>query len=56
MLKFTKGHYSVESVGEVTVLILFTSSDNALHLYQALLKYLKGLLSLKIYNAENKYL
>ena len=32
MMKFTKGHNSVYSVGGVTVLVLCTSSDNALYL------------------------
>ena len=27
ILKFTKGHNSIKSVGEVTVLVLYTSSD-----------------------------
>ena len=35
-----EGHNSIKSVGGVTVLVLFTSSDNALYLYQALSKYL----------------
>ena len=41
ILKFTKGHNSVTSVGGVTE-ILFTSSNHALFLYQVLSKYLKG--------------
>ena len=41
ILKFTKGHNSIKSVGGVTVLVLFTSSDNALYLYQVLSKYLR---------------
>ena len=43
-MKITKGHNSVESVGGVNVLVLCTSSDNALYmyLYQVLPKYLKG--------------
>ena len=40
--KFTKGHNAVNSVGGVKVLVLFTSSDNALYLYQVLPQYLKG--------------
>ena len=40
ILKITKGHNSVENVDEVTVLILFTSSDNALYLYKIPRKYL----------------
>ena len=36
------GHNSVKSVGEVTILVLFTLSDNVLHLYQVLKNYLKG--------------
>ena len=42
ILKFTKGHNSVKSVGGVSVLILCTWSDNALYLYQVLSKYLRG--------------
>ena len=41
-MKFTKGHNSVDSVVGVRVLVLCTSSDNALYLYQVLPKYLKG--------------
>ena len=41
-MKFTKGHNSVKSVGGVKLLVLCTSSDNALYLYQGLPKYLKG--------------
>ena len=41
-IKFTKGHNSVKSVGGVKVLVLRTSSHNALYLYQGLQKYLKG--------------
>ena len=40
--KFTKGHYSVKSVGRVKVLVLCTSSVSALYLYQVWPKYLKG--------------
>ena len=42
ILKFTKAHNSIKSVGEVKALILCTSSDDALYLYQVLPKYLKG--------------
>ena len=42
ILKFTKGHNSVKSVGVVRILVLCTLSDNALSLYQVLPKYLKG--------------
>ena len=41
-MKFTKGHNSLKSVGGVKVIVLSTSSDNALYLYQVLPKYLKG--------------
>ena len=34
VLKITKGHNSVKIVGRVMVLVLCTSSDDALHLYQ----------------------
>ena len=37
-MKFTKGHKSVKSEGGVEVLVLCTSSDNALYLYQVLPK------------------
>ena len=40
---FSKGHNSVKNVDGVMVLVLCTSSDNALYLYQDLCKYLKGL-------------
>ena len=40
--KFTKEHNSVRSVGGVKKLVLCTSSDNVLYLYQVLAKYLKG--------------
>ena len=33
-MKFTKGHNSVKDVGGVKVLVMCTSSDNALYLYQ----------------------
>ena len=42
ILKFTKGHNSIKSVSGVKVLVLCTSSDYALYLYQVLPKYLKG--------------
>ena len=42
ILKFSKGHNSVNSVGGVMVLILSTSSDGVLYLYQVLSKYLIG--------------
>ena len=38
ILKFAKRNTSVKSVGGVMVLVLFTSSDNALYLYQVLPK------------------
>ena len=47
ILKFTKGPVSVKSVRGVIVLVLCTSSDNALYLYQLLPKYLKGFHSYK---------
>ena len=34
MVKFSKGHISLENVVEVKVLILCTSSDDALYLYK----------------------
>ena len=40
--KFSKGHNSVNSVGGVMVLVLSTSSDSVLYLYQVLSKYLMG--------------
>ena len=45
ILKFSKGHNSVNSVGGVIVLILSKLSDSVLHLYQVLSKYLIGFLS-----------
>ena len=42
ILKFSKGHNSVNSVGGVMVLILSTLSDGVLYLYQVLSKYLIG--------------
>ena len=40
ILKFSKGHNSVNSIGGVMVLVLFTLSDGVLYLYQVLSKYL----------------
>ena len=34
IIKFSKGHNSVKNVGGVTVLVLCTSSDDAVYLYQ----------------------
>ena len=34
IVKFSKGHNFVKNVGGVTVLVLCTSFDNALYLYQ----------------------
>ena len=42
ILKFSKGHNSVKSVGGVMVLVLSTLSDSVLYLYQVLSKYLIG--------------
>ena len=42
ILKFSKGHNSVNSVGGVMVLVLSTLSDNVSYLYQVLSKYLIG--------------
>ena len=43
ILKFSKGHNSVNSVGGVMVLVLLsTLSDSVLYLYQVLSKYLTG--------------
>ena len=42
ILKFSKGHNSVNSVGGVMVLVLSTSPDSVLYLYQVLSKYLIG--------------
>ena len=43
ILKFSKGHNSVDSVGGVMVLVLYTSSsDGVLYLYQVMSKYLIG--------------
>ena len=42
ILKFSKEHNSVNSVDEVMVLVLNTSSDSVLYLYQVLSKYLIG--------------
>ena len=41
-MKFTKGHNFVNSVGGVMVLVLSTSPDSFLYLYQVLSKYLIG--------------
>ena len=49
MLKFTTGHNSVNNVGGVMVLVLSTSSDSVLYLYQVLSKDLIGCQS---YGAE----
>ena len=38
MLKFLKGHNSVNSVGRVMILVLSTLSDCVLYLYQVLSK------------------
>ena len=40
-MKFAKGHNSVKNVGGVMVLVVCTSYDDALYLYQGLSKYLK---------------
>ena len=40
MLKFAKGHNSVNTLVVVEILILSRLSDNALYLYQVLPKYL----------------
>ena len=37
----SKGHNSIKNVGGVSVLVLFTLSDDALYLYQVSRKYLK---------------
>ena len=42
ILKFSKGHISVNSIGGVMVLNLFTSTDSILYLYQIKSKYLRG--------------
>ena len=42
ILNFSKGHNSVNSVGGVMVLVLFTLPDSVLYLYQVLSKYLIG--------------
>ena len=42
ILKFSKGHNSVNSVGGVMVLDLSTLSDSILYLYKVLSKYLIG--------------
>ena len=43
ILKFSKGHNSVNSEGGVMALVLSTLSDGTLDLYQVLLKLLKGI-------------
>ena len=40
ILQYSKGHNSVNSVGGVMVLILSTSFDNVLYLYEVLSKFL----------------
>ena len=42
ILKFSKWHNSVNSVGRVMVLVLSTLSDSVLLLYHVLSKYLIG--------------
>ena len=42
ILKFSKGHNSVNSVGGVMALVQSTLSDGVLYLHQVLLKYLIG--------------
>ena len=42
ILKFSKGHNSVNSVCGVMVLVLSTLPDSVLYLYQVLSKYLIG--------------
>ena len=42
IMKFSKGHNSVNSVDGVMTLALSTLSDDALYLYQVLSKYLIG--------------
>ena len=42
ILKFSKGHNSVNSVGGVMVLVLSKFSDSVLYLYQVSSKYLIG--------------
>ena len=42
ILKFSKGHNSVNSVGGVMVLVLSKLSDSVLYLHQVLSKYLTG--------------
>ena len=51
ILKFSKGHNSVNSVGGVMVLVLSTSSDSVLYFYQVLSKYFKEFQS---YGPEHK--
>ena len=40
--KFTKGHNSASTVGEVMVRFFCTLSDDALYVYQVSKKYLRG--------------
>ena len=40
ILKFSKGHNSVNSIGGVMVLVLSTLPDSVLYLHQVLSKYL----------------
>ena len=42
IMKFSKGHNSVNNVGGVVELVLSTLSDGVLYLYQLLSKYLIG--------------
>ena len=42
ILKFSKGHNSVNNIDGVMTLALFTLSDSVLYLYQVLSKYLIG--------------
>ena len=51
ILNFSKGHNSLNSVGGVMTLVLFTMSDSVLYLYQVLSKYLIGFQS---YGFEQK--
>ena len=44
-LQFKKGHNSVKTVDGVVVLNYYTTSDDALYLYQVSRKYLKGFYS-----------
>ena len=42
ILKYSKEHKSVNSVGGVMIFVLFILPDSVLYLYQVLLKYLIG--------------